>query len=87
MFGSGLRLTPQRECPSPSTIWTRTRAFPLAGAAAFGYFHAAGLVMARKEGKLPPPLHYQAYDLEYGSDSLELSHGVIGENETVWLAA
>lgn len=32
-----------------------------------------GLVLVRKHGKLPPPVHQYAYDLEYGSDCLELS--------------
>ena len=32
-----------------------------------------GLMLVRKKGKLPPPVHQYAYDLEYGSDCLELS--------------
>jgi adenine phosphoribosyltransferase len=31
-----------------------------------------GLALLRKPGKLPPPVLREAYDLEYGQDSLEL---------------
>lgn len=31
------------------------------------------LILVRKQGKLPPPVHRFSYDLEYGSDTLEMS--------------
>lgn len=30
------------------------------------------LLLIRKAGKLPPPVHRQSYDLEYGTDTLEI---------------
>lgn len=32
----------------------------------------AGFVPVRKPGKLPPPVHFIEYDLEYGTDRLEV---------------
>lgn len=32
-----------------------------------------GLILIRKTGKLPPPVHRESYGLEYGSDTLEIS--------------
>jgi adenine phosphoribosyltransferase len=34
-----------------------------------------GFVLIRKQGKLPPPIVDQAYDLEYGSGILEMQSG------------
>ncbi len=34
-----------------------------------------GLIMARKKGKLPPPVISQEYELEYGIDTLEIKEG------------
>lgn len=31
------------------------------------------LILVRKAGKLPPPVHAQSYDLEYGQGTLEIS--------------
>jgi adenine phosphoribosyltransferase len=31
-----------------------------------------GVLAIRKSGKLPPPVHAEQYDLEYGSDALEI---------------
>ncbi|MEC7120527.1 MAG: adenine phosphoribosyltransferase [Pseudomonadota bacterium] len=35
-----------------------------------------GLILLRKKGKLPPPVHQHHYDLEYGSDCLEMYNGI-----------
>ena len=34
--------------------------------------HAAGFVPVRKPGKLPHDVHHQVYDLEYGTDRVEI---------------
>lgn len=50
-----------------------SRGFVLAAALATA--HRKGLVMARKQGKLPPPTVRESYALEYGTDALELKPG------------
>lgn len=35
-----------------------------------------GMVLVRKEGKLPPPVANKTYALEYGSDTLEMQAGL-----------
>ncbi|MFW2177385.1 MULTISPECIES: adenine phosphoribosyltransferase [unclassified Moraxella] len=35
-----------------------------------------GMVLVRKEGKLPPPVANKSYALEYGSDTLEMQAGL-----------
>ena len=44
-------------------------------AAALAARHRKGVVMARKRGKLPPPTVLEIYDLEYGTDALEMKSG------------
>jgi adenine phosphoribosyltransferase len=43
----------------------------------------AGFVPVRKAGKLPGDIHTVAYDLEYGSASLELHRDAVGAGERV----
>jgi adenine phosphoribosyltransferase len=43
--------------------------------AALAARHEKGFVPMRKAGKLPPPVHGQAYALEYGEATLELKAG------------
>lgn len=45
----------------------------------------AGFVPVRKPGKLPYETHKFSYDLEYGSDSLEIHCDAIGPNDRVLL--
>ena len=40
-----------------------------------------GLVMVRKKGKLPGKTAALSYDLEYGSDTIEIQEGVIKEGQ------
>jgi len=50
-----------------------SRGFILAAALANG--RKKGFVPVRKQGKLPPPVVDQAYDLEYGTGILEMQRG------------
>ncbi|MCV7102395.1 adenine phosphoribosyltransferase [Mycobacterium palustre] len=47
-----------------------SRGFLLAGAVATRL--GTGVLAVRKGGKLPPPVHAERYDLEYGSATLEI---------------
>lgn len=51
-------------------VGVESRGFLLASALAF--HHDLPLLLVRKPGKLPPPVAREAYDLEYGSDALEM---------------
>ena len=39
---------------------------------AVAYTMGLGVLAVRKQGKLPPPVHTESYDLEYGSAALEV---------------
>jgi adenine phosphoribosyltransferase len=54
-------------------------------AAPVAYRLGAGFVPARKPGKLPRETYHQEYDLEYGSDSLEIHKDALNENDRVLL--
>ena len=43
----------------------------------------AGFIPVRKPGKLPAPVHSVSYDLEYGTDSLEIHQDAIAHNSKV----
>jgi adenine phosphoribosyltransferase len=43
----------------------------------------AGLILARKPGKLPPPVSFISYDTEYSEDLIEIEHGIIKEGDRV----
>jgi adenine phosphoribosyltransferase len=66
----------------PATVWAQVEV--LVAIEARGFVFASilagrlgkGLVLLRKAGKLPPPVHQQAYALEYGSDCLEIYAGL-----------
>jgi adenine phosphoribosyltransferase len=44
-----------------------------------------GFVPIRKPGKLPGPVHEVSYDLEYGSDRLQIQQGALAPGERVLL--
>lgn len=59
------------------------RGFTIGGAIA--YELGAGLVPIRKKGKLPFDTYEQAYDLEYGTDILEIHADAVRPGEKVLL--
>ena len=46
---------------------------------------SAGFVPVRKPGKLPRPVHGMDYDLEYGTDRLEIHADAIGKGQKILL--
>lgn len=62
-------------------VAVESRGFILA--APLAYLLQKPLVLARKKGKLPRPACSESYDLEYGSEALELSLGSIQEKDKV----
>ena len=47
------------------------------------YRLGAGFVPARKPGKLPRAVYSESYDLEYGTDQLEIHQDAIGKDDKV----
>lgn len=62
-------------------VAVESRGFILA--APLAYLLQKPLILARKKGKLPRPACAESYDLEYGSESLELSVGSIKKGDKV----
>lgn len=54
--------------------------------AALAYKLGAGVVLVRKPGKLPAETIKKSYDLEYGSDTLEIHVDAIKQGERVLIA-
>ena len=73
-----------RECVFPGTtklVAVESRGFLLA--AAIAQYLEAGVVLVRKPGKLPRRTLAISYDLEYGSDTLELNADAITSADKV----
>lgn len=62
-------------------VGVESRGFILASALAFHM--GKGLVLCRKPGKLPREKHAESYDLEYGTDSLELHKSSLSAHDQV----
>ncbi len=54
--------------------------------AALAYKLGAGVVLVRKPGKLPSETIKKSYDLEYGSDTLEIHSDAIKKGERILIA-
>ena len=52
---------------------------------ALAYKLGAGMVLIRKPGKLPADTFKVEYELEYGSDSIEIHKGALDNNDVVLL--
>ncbi|TXT67488.1 MAG: Adenine phosphoribosyltransferase [Promethearchaeota archaeon] len=52
---------------------------------AIAYLLDAGFVLIRKKGKLPWKCHQEEYELEYGTDIIEMHQDAIDEGENVLL--
>jgi adenine phosphoribosyltransferase len=60
-----------------------SRGFIVGAAAAYAL--GTGIAVVRNPGKLPYRTHKASYDLEYGTDALEIHHDAIGEGHRVLL--
>ncbi len=62
-------------------VGVEARGFLLAAPVA--YLLGAGVVPVRKPGKLPGPVHERSYDLEYGSNTLEVLQDAFAPGDRV----
>ena len=58
-----------------------SRGFIIGAAVAYGL--GTGIAIVRKPGKLPYQTHSVRYDLEYGTDTLEIHHDAVGDRHRV----
>ena len=58
-----------------------SRGFLIGAAVAYGL--GTGIALVRKPGKLPSQTYAARYELEYGSDTLEIHHDAIGSGHRV----
>lgn len=68
-----------RYSPIDRVIAIESRGFVMGGALA--HHLDAGFVMARKKGKLPGKVRRVDYELEYGTDSIEMHDDAIAPND------
>jgi adenine phosphoribosyltransferase len=66
-----------------TVLGVESRGFILGAAAAVVL--GTGLAIVRKPGKLPYHTHRASYELEYGSDTLEIHHDAVGDGHRVLL--
>lgn len=64
-----------------AVVGIEARGFPYGAAMALRL--GTGFITMRKPGKLPGLVHAQAYELEYGSTTLELHHDALGPGSAV----
>jgi adenine phosphoribosyltransferase len=64
-------------------LGVESRGFIIGAAAALAL--GTGLAIVRKPGKLPHRTHRASYELEYGSDTLEIHHDAVGAGHRVLL--
>lgn len=62
-------------------VGIESRGFVMASALAVRL--GAGVVLCRKEGKLPAEVVKESYSKEYGTDTIEIHKDAIGENDVV----
>ena len=64
-------------------LGVESRGFIIGAAAALAL--GTGIAIVRKPGKLPFHTHRASYELEYGSDTLEIHHDAVGHGHRVLL--
>ena len=71
------------EIPFDVIVGIEARGFIMGGA--LSYTLGKGFVPIRKAGKLPSAVEEQVYDLEYGSDKIEIHRDALAKGEKVLL--
>ena len=66
-----------------TVLGIESRGFIIGAAAALAL--GTGIAIVRKPGKLPFRTHRASYELEYGSDTLEIHHDAVGKGHRVLL--
>lgn len=74
-------IAPYRDVPVDIVVGIEARGFIFAPTVAYAL--GAGFVPVRKPGKLPAATHRVTYDLEYGTDSLEIHQDAIRPGQNV----
>jgi adenine phosphoribosyltransferase len=74
-------IAPYRDVPVDLVVGIEARGFIFAPIVAYALH--AGFVPVRKPGKLPAATHRVTYDLEYGTDSLEIHQDAIRPGQNV----
>lgn len=78
-----LMTSPYRGCGIDVVVGAESRGFIFGTAIAQSL--SAGFVPVRKPGKLPSEVHSVSYDLEYGSDALEIHTDAVSSGQRVLL--